>query len=202
MGLRLRRQPAARDDTGGDAAGDEDAIVLRALLDPRAFAPLYERYVDLIYRHCYRRLGEPEAARDLTSIVFHKALVGLSSYHGGSFKAWLFRIADNALTDALRASRPVASLDDDVERSDPAPGPEEQAMAAFDRHQLRRALAELPEEWRRVVELRLDGFSCAEVAEILGNGRTAEWVRQIHHRAMQRLRQTLLAAAPTKGGAR
>jgi RNA polymerase sigma-70 factor (ECF subfamily) len=202
MGLRRRRQPEVQGDTGGDAAGDEDAIVLRALIDPRYFAPLYERYVDLIYRHCYRRLGEPEAARDLTSIVFHKALAGLSSFHGGSFKAWLFRIADNALTDAARAARPVVPFDDFADRWDPAPGPEELALAAFDRHDLRRALAELPEEWRRVVELRLDGFSCAEVAEILGHGRTTAWVRQIHHRAMQRLRQTLLAPVPAKGGAR
>jgi hypothetical protein len=52
------------------------------------------------------------------------------------------------------------------------------------------------------VELRLDGFSCAEVARALGNGRSTEWARQTHHRAVERLRQMLVAGPAKKGGAR
>jgi RNA polymerase sigma-70 factor (ECF subfamily) len=202
MALRLRRQPTVLDGTGGVPAEDDDAIVLRALVDRRAFAPLYERHFDAVYRHCYRRMSEREAAEDLTGLVFRKALEGLHSFHGGSFKAWLFTIADNALRDAVRATRPSSPLDDTEEWLDPAPGPEELAIAAIDRERLRRALGELPEEWRRVVELRLDGCSCAEVAQALGNGRSTEWARQIHHRAVERLRQLLVAGPVKKGGAR
>src|SRR5690348_15175089 len=105
MGLRLRRQPAASREAGREPPDDEDAIVLRALVDRRAFVPLYETHFAAIYRHCHRRLGEKEAAEDLTALVFRKALERLHSFHGGSLKAWLFTIADNALRDAARAAR-------------------------------------------------------------------------------------------------
>lgn len=204
MALRLRRQSAGTDGAACDVSADEYAIVLRALVDRRAFAPLYERHVDAIYRHCHRRLGEREAAEDLTGLVFRKALEGLHSFHGGSFKAWLFTIADNALRDAKRsrAARPTSPLIGEVDWLDPAPGPEELAIERLDREGLRLALAELPDEWRRVVELRLDGFSCADVARMIGNGRTTEWARQTHHRAVERLRQIMLGRPATKGGAR
>lgn len=202
MALRFRRKPAARANPAGGTADEEYETVLRALIDGDAFTPLYDCYFDAIYRHCYRRLGEREAAEDVTSLVFRKAFEGLHTFHGGSFKAWLFTIADNALRDAARAYRPTTPFDEEGDWLDPAPGPEDQAIAALDRDHLRRAMDALPDEWRRVVELRLDGFSCAEVAQILGTGRTTDWVRQTHHRAMLRLRDLLLTPATRKGGAR
>jgi RNA polymerase sigma-70 factor (ECF subfamily) len=202
MALRLRRQPNGSSGDGGEQFEDEDAIVLRAVVDRREFAPLYERYLDAIYGYCHRRLGENEAAEDLTALVFRKALEGLHSYHGGSFRAWLYTIADNVLRDAARSRRPTTPYDDHPEWLDPAPGPEDLAIAAFDRQQLRCAIAELPEEWQRVVALRNEGFACAEIAGMLGSGRTTEWVRQIHHRAMLRLREILTARPAAKGGAR
>ena len=48
---------------------DEAAQIALARRDPHAFAPLYERYADPIYRYCHRRLGVPDAAADSTSKV-------------------------------------------------------------------------------------------------------------------------------------
>jgi hypothetical protein len=45
-----------------------------ALLDASAFASLYLRYADRVFRHFYRRLGSREAAEDATGLVFTKAL--------------------------------------------------------------------------------------------------------------------------------
>jgi len=177
-------------------------MVLHALRDRRAFAPLYERHVDAIYRHCHRRLGEKEAAEDVTGLVFRKALEGLHSFPGGSFLAWLYTIADNAMRDAARAFRPVSPLEDSGDRIDPAPGPEELAMAAFDRQRLRWALGELPDDWQRVVVMRNDGFSCAEIARMLSPSRTVEWVRQVHHRAMLRMRESLAVRPAERSGPR
>src|SRR5687767_1035297 len=116
MALRV---PGRRRASGsGDQPPDEELlIVLRSLEDPRAFAPLYERYLDPVYRHCYRRLGSKEATEDVTGEIFRKALASLHQFGGGSFKAWLFRIADNALNDLARARRPLDSLD--TEQFDP-----------------------------------------------------------------------------------
>ena len=75
-------------------------------------------------------------------------------------------------------------------------------MAAFDRQRLRWALGGLPDDWRRVVVMRNDGFSCAEIAGVLGPPRTAGWVRQVHHRAMLRMRESLTVRPADRSGPR
>ncbi|MDQ3613314.1 MAG: hypothetical protein M3412_03195 [Chloroflexota bacterium] len=48
----------------------ESAWIDAARDDPRAFAPLYDRYATLIYRFCYRKVGDPDVANDLTTQIF------------------------------------------------------------------------------------------------------------------------------------
>src|SRR5215204_246366 len=83
----------------------DDALVLAAQANSADFAALYERYVDPIYRFCFRRLGNRAAAEDATSVVFERALKALPRFTTGSFRAWLFTIARNAITDVHRADR-------------------------------------------------------------------------------------------------
>lgn len=90
----------AKDDQDHDpwrppptADGDERLIVARARHDRAAFAPLYERYLNDVYRYCHFRLGSREAAEDVTSLTFLKAMNSLGQFRGGSFRAWLFTIA-------------------------------------------------------------------------------------------------------------
>src|SRR5688572_23840865 len=112
-------------ETTDPATADEDDAVLveRARRDPQAFAPLYGRYVDPIYRYCYRRLGEPEAAADATAQVFAKALAALPGCRADRFRSWLFSIAHNTLADVHRARRGDAPLDEAAEVVDAAPSP-------------------------------------------------------------------------------
>ena len=116
----------------GLAAGDEDdaALVARAKADPRAFAALYRRYVDPVYRYCYRRLGNREAAEDATGLVFARALAALPGCREESFRGWLFAIAHNAIANEFRGARPERSLEGAEAVVDPAAGPEEAALAA------------------------------------------------------------------------
>ncbi len=182
------------------SAGEEELeLVRRARSDPRAFAPLYERYLDPIHAFCWRRLGNREAAEDATAVVFRKALERLDSFHGGSFRAWLFTIATNTIRDIARTSHPDWAPSELDAWPDPARGPEESAMLADERNRLIAALASLPPEWRDIVMLRLDGLTCAEVAAMLGPPRTEVAVRQIHRRAMLRLRERLVSTL--SGGA-
>jgi RNA polymerase sigma-70 factor (ECF subfamily) len=178
-GLRAR-SPA---DTGDD---DEAALVAGAQSDPRAFAPLYRRYADPVYRYCYRHLGSREAAEDATSQIFTRALAALPGLGERPFRPWLFVIAAHAVVDVHRARRPEATLDAAVAVVDPAPSPEEQAMAAADGRAILAALARLSAADRRLVELRLAGLSGAEIAAVLGRSPGA--VRVAHHRAVARLR--------------
>ena len=172
------------------------AIVARAQHDPRAFAPLYDRYLDPIYRYCYRRLGNREAAEDATSAIFARALAALPSYRDGSFRAWLFVIAHNIVIDTHRRRRPEQPLAGAFEPVDRDPTPEEAALASDARQSLRDLLAVLPADQRRVLELRLAGLTGAEIAQVLN--RSVAAVKMLQLRAMTRLRGELGVGASAK----
>lgn len=170
--------------------GDPDAaLVLRARQDPAAFAALYERYVQLVYRYCLRRLGDPETAEDATAQTFTKALAAVPTYRaeGVSFRSWLFAIAHNVLVDLHRRHRLHEVLSPAV--NDPAPGPEELALAADRRRQLHEVLALVPDDQRRILELRVAGLTTEEIAHVLGSSPGAVRTRQC--RAVKRLRLAL-----------
>jgi RNA polymerase sigma-70 factor (ECF subfamily) len=191
MGIRLKTRSfdRLRDQTDRDA--EELAIARRAIFDRAAFEPLYDRYLNPILTHCHRRLGSREAAEDACAATFRKALERLESFHYGSFRAWLFVIADNTLRDLARTTHPASPLDEGGDWPDSARGPEEVAVLAEERARLRAALALLSPESRQVVLLRLDGLSCLQVAQAMTPPRTEAAVRQIHRRALLRLRELL-----------
>ena len=175
-----------------DAVAHEDdaVLVLRARSDPADFAALYERYLDPVYRYCYRRLATRETAEDATSQVFFKALASLPTFRAGSFRAWLFTIAHNVVTDSYRRRRPTQTLDDMPEPEDPAHGPEERAVAADERRNLHALLGRLTADQQRVLELRLAGLTGAEIAAVLGRDVAA--IKMLQLRAMRRLRVLLV----------
>lgn len=151
--------------SGGDESPEDDqAVVLRAMVDRRAFAPLYEKYLTAIYRRCSRNLRNADEAWDATGVTFHRALAALDGFRGGSFEGWLYRIADNACADVHRARRPQVSLDEELDRPDTESDPEEQAIAAMDREQLENALRQLPPRRERIVRLHLAGLKGKEIA--------------------------------------
>ena len=201
--------PGEEPSGGEEPPGADLALVRFAQRDPRAFAPLYGRYLDPVYRYCLRRLGDREAAEDATGQVFARALAALPRYRAdgpGSFRAWLFAIAHNAVVDdrrvaAGRPQSPLAEADAVMARD---PGPEEAALAADAGHRLRRLLHALPPDQRRIVELRLAGLTGPEIAVALGKRHGAVKVAQ--HRAFRRLRDLLDAedggstpSSPTRG---
>jgi RNA polymerase sigma factor (sigma-70 family) len=145
---------------------DEDAwLVASAKHDPRAFAPLYARYFDPVYRYCYRRLGSPEAAADMCAQIFTKAIAALPGYREGrtTFRSWLFTIAHNVLVDELRTRHPTAALEAALHIVDPATSPEESALSAETSQTVGELLAQLPPDQRRVMELRLAGLTGPEI---------------------------------------
>lgn len=177
------------------AARDDAALVAAAQADPRAFAPLYARYLQPVYRYCYRRLGTSAAAEDATSEVFVKVLAGLPRYHEDSFRGWLFTIAHHVTVDALRQYCPQEPLEAAGEAVDTALTPEEEIVSAETQRAL---LARLPDDQRHVVELRLAGLTGGEIAGVLG--RSVGSVKALQFRALARLRRALDRAATPREG--
>jgi RNA polymerase sigma-70 factor (ECF subfamily) len=167
-------------------------LVLRAQDSHAAFAPLYDRYFDDIFRFCYYRLGDWQEAEDATGDIFANALAGLKHYRAGdlpgSFRSWLFAIARNAIADRYRnnSRRHSDSLDLADGILDDAPTPEEAAMEADNHQRVLRLLARLKPAQRDLLQLRLAGLRNAEIARILGRSHDA--VRKEQSRIVQELR--------------
>ncbi len=158
--------------------------------DAEAFAALYERYVDRLYRYIYYRVGNRTEAEDLTEQVFLKAWEAIRRYEerGVPFGAWLFRLAHNLVIDHYRTTRPTQSLE---ATGGPTPAdPDRLLSLRLELADLQQALARLPEEQQAVIILRfLEGLSHQEVARLLGKSEGA--VRVIQHRALAALARLL-----------
>src|SRR5690242_18012889 len=76
--------------------------------EKEAFGQIYRLFYKRIYRFCRVHLYDDETAADLTQETFVKAWKALPSFsfkQGGSFQAFLFRIARNLLIDKSRKKR-------------------------------------------------------------------------------------------------
>lgn len=173
----------------GDDPATDDELIAGGRSDH--FARLYDRYVGSVYRYCRLRIPNTTEAEDATALVFTNAFAAFPP-GAGSFRAWLFTIAHNVVVNYYRSQKHRGAsqpLDLAAEIADRAPTPEDTALQSDEEQQLYRALAQLPDNQRRVIELRLAGLTGAEIAETLGRSRTA--MRQLQFRAMQRLREIL-----------
>ncbi len=85
----------------------DDNILLQASKngDVEAFNLLVLEYQGQIYNVCYRILGDPSAAEDMTQEAFVSAYKNIGRFKEGNFRAWLYRIASNACRDYLRSPR-------------------------------------------------------------------------------------------------
>lgn len=127
----------------------DEALAVRAKDDGQAFALIYERYADRVYRYARYRTADPRDAEDLTSDVFLRALSAIGRYAPRApFYSWIYRIARNAVVDRHRARRGLASFDDMADRPDghPAADPERHVIAIDRSERMRRAIGHLPDE--------------------------------------------------------
>jgi RNA polymerase sigma factor (sigma-70 family) len=172
--------------TTGDA---ERALVRRATDgDPEAFAELYERYVERIFRYIYHKVGSRTDAEDLTAQVFMKAweAVGRYEWTGRPFGAWLYRMAHNAVVDHYRRQRETVPLDDVVDGAEPSDYVAQLTLQQLTVEALQHALAHLTDDQQEVIILRfLEAYSVGEVACLMKRRPGA--VRALQHRALTQL---------------
>src|SRR3954451_20991488 len=166
----------------------DDRLALRAAgEDPRAFAAIYRRYHQSLYRFCLAIVGNPEDAQDALQNTMVKVLRALPGEERRiDLKPWLYRIARNESIDLLRRRRETSQLD--VEQVAPGYGLAEDAAT---RERLRRLVAdlrELPERQREVLVMReMSGLDFDEIAVALDTSGAV--ARQTLYEARQSLRQ-------------
>ena len=162
-----------------------DYMLLRKALDDndqQAYAELMSLYRDSIYYMLVRMVKNKDDAEDLTLMTFGKAFRYLDKYTPKyAFSTWLYRIALNNSIDFLRmknnmpqyfeedlyTSSTTSIIDqseDNLQRN-----PEEEIIDKQRLQLLRAAVSELPERYRRVIELRYyEDLAYEEIAERLG----------------------------------
>lgn len=159
---------------------NESALITAALRgNLTAFNDLVLHYQDRVYSLAYRIMGESESAADAAQEAFIAAYRRLDTYRGGSFKAWLFRIATNSCYDELRRRkrRPVTAFDDlpgaDADDGPPLPSegetPEQAAQQAELAQAIQRCIEDLHTDQRAVLVLSdVEGLNYQEITEITG----------------------------------
>ena len=139
----------------------------RARGDAAAFAAVYERHHQALYRYCRSILRHEEDAQDALQSTMARAFAALQDERRDfELRPWLFRIAHNEAISILRRRRETSTELDDV--------PDARATSrtgSREREELRLLqldLADLPERQRAALVLReLNGLSHAEIGVVL-----------------------------------
>jgi RNA polymerase sigma factor (sigma-70 family) len=148
--------------------GDERLAQRAGAGDERAFAVVYERYHQILYRYCRSILNNEADAQDALQSSFAAAFASLrAGQRDAPIRPWLFRIAHNESISILRRRRPALELSQAPDYA--ASSLEDQIAERAALSALMRDLHELTDRQRSALVLReLSGLSHQEIAITLG----------------------------------
>ncbi len=167
-------------------------------------------FLDALYRTALRMTRSEADAEDLVQETYIRAFRFRDQFTPGTnLKAWLFRILTNTFINSYRkrSTQPQTTELDDVEetalyRHMVGPGgdasePERAVLDGVVDSEISDALEELPERFRTVVLLDVEGFAYKEIAEMLGI--PIGTVMSRLHRGRKFLQQRLIDLARERG---
>ena len=198
--MQMEIHPAP--DQAGPALGSQavspapEVAVGRPAPLPSTFESWYHEHRASVYRYVRFRVATREAAEDVTSEVFMKALRSFERYDASlaAPRTWLLRIARNAVTDHLRALKRRGSLHVTLDRVPDlvaeVPDQEERLLREERIQTLLNGNQTLSQSDQEILSLRYGaGLSNGEIAETLAITHNAVAVRL--HRALKRLKQAV-----------
>ena len=163
-----RAGASANPETARAEPTDGDLLQRVGHGDRSAFELLYRRYARAVLGLALRRLGDRGRAEEAVQETFTSIWRSASSYRPerGPGAPWLYAVARHAIVDRFRArAEPAAEV---LEEASNEPGPPERAEASFVSWRVHRALEELPQTERTVIELAYwGGLSQSEVSDYL-----------------------------------
>lgn len=164
LSLRDLREPSL---VVGRFASDEHLARMASRGSTRAFAVLYERHHQPLFRYCRSIVRQPEDARDALQSTMMRAFAALRADERDlAVRPWLFRIAHNESISILRRRRPDENIVPEEQ-----PGDFDVEHTAEQRERLALLVADLQtlaERQRAALVMReLSGLSIGEIAAAL-----------------------------------
>lgn len=157
------------------SSGEQVLVARLTAGDESALAALYDAHSSLVYGVARRVLGDPLAAEDVCQEVFVHVWANAAAIDLGrcTLRGWLSVLAHRRAVDWVRRNERARRRE---ERSDRLEDPGAQVIDLAERAarddaatRARRAVAQLPEEQRRALQLAFwEGRSYRQVAETLG----------------------------------
>lgn len=154
--------------------------------DQQALAEVHDLYFDRLYNYLNYRLGDPEAAADLTGEVFLALINALKMGKPPktSLTGWLYAVARNLAADHIKKQVQTVPLVEDLVADEPSLT--DRAHLAQLAPTLKKAILRLTEEQQHVIALRFgQGLSLAESAHIMEKSVGA--IKALQHRALASL---------------
>jgi RNA polymerase sigma-70 factor (ECF subfamily) len=181
------------------APNEQELIAKAQAGDEQAVALLYETHVESIFAYISYRVNSDMVAEDLTSEVFLRMVRGLSNYtyQGFQFRAWLFRIASNLITDFYRqqGKNPTSTVSEDFQSDEPEPF--DYVAQEDESARLRLAIRALPEEYQDLLILRfVEDLPHTEIARMVN--KSADALRAMQYRALKALAEQLDRLSKTR----
>ena len=129
-------------------------------------------HMNAAYNLAHWLAGNDADAQDVVQEAYLRAFKFLGGFRGGDSRAWLLRIVRNAFYDWVKRNRREGtgtSFDEELHSTgDETATPDALLLEKADHELMRKAIAELPIEFREILVLReLEGFSYKEIAEVL-----------------------------------
>jgi len=176
-------------------SNDLSSAIIRAREgQPQAIHEIYDAYGDLLFRYCYVRLNDREAAQDCVQEVLICVWKGIQAFeyrNDIALLAWLYKIANNIVVSYVRKRKRTYSspLAAEVLLADPQTF--DIAGSVCERLAIQQALSQLTSEQQHVIILKFFvGLSNREVAAIIHRSEGA--VKGLQYRAIAHLSRLLL----------
>ena len=179
---------------------DEKELIEKIKQDPGLFTIIFDSNYQKILNYAIKRAGDINVANEITSEVFYKAYLNINKfrYKGIPISSWLYRIANNEISNYYRKKKSYNSLFKSIETelipesledslSDELLSAERILARNLEFMQLHKKIALIPLKYQEVIVLRyFEKKDIRQISQILNKKEGT--IKSLISRSLEKLR--------------